>query len=524
MKDHVTLLRPDRRVADTGGLSSLPPDLLEQVRGRVRLLALLLLIAFGLDPLIYLSRLVLTAVLDLTPDADLATGGPFQVINLGAVVVSAGLWWVARSDRVTPSRLHTLGLAYQITICFVIATASSWQYFIQQGTLPNLTWVPVVVILFPLIMPGPPARMLAAAIAAAATWPLALLLLGWSGRVTVNADAITQATFSGALAVVFAYIGARVVYGLGREVVTARRMGSYHLEELLGQGGMGEVWRATHRLLARPAAIKLISPSLRGDTQIRGDLLLRFEREAQAIAQLRSPHTVELFDFGVADDGTLYYAMELLDGIDADTLVRRFGPMPPERVIDVLRQICHSLDEADSHGLVHRDIKPANIFLCRYGREYDFVKVLDFGLVKALHDGRDNTAGLTRETAVHGTPAYIAPEQAMGSSDIDGRADIYATGCVAYWLLTGQLVFHAETPQGLLVQHATALPTPPSTRTDLPIPEALDRLVLHCLAKDPAQRPQTARELARHLAALDVSPWTEERARDWWQANLPLAE
>src|SRR5262249_35542916 len=187
----------------------------------------------------------------------------------------------------------------------------------------------------------------------------------------------------------FAYVGARVIYGLGREVAVAREMGSYRLEEKIGQGGMGEVWRARHRMLARPAAIKLIHPALAADGRLGrfADLRRRFEREAQVTASLRSPHTVGLYDFGVANDGSFYYVMELLDGLDADTLVKRFGPLPAERVVHVLRQICHSLSEADSRGLVHRDIKPANIFLCRYGEEHDFVKVLDFGLAKAFTDG-----------------------------------------------------------------------------------------------------------------------------------------
>ena len=164
------------------------------------------------------------------------------------------------------------------------------------------------------------------------------------------------------------------------------------------------------------------------------------------IAQLRSPHTVELFDFGMADDGAFYYVMELLDGLDADALLRRFGPTPSERAIYVLRQICHSLSEAQSYGLVHRDIKPANIFLCRYGEEYDFVKVLDFGIVRAWRR-RQHERGAHTENAVQGTPAFMSPEQALGT-DVDGRADIYATGCLAYWLLTGQFVFTSQTPWG----------------------------------------------------------------------------
>jgi serine/threonine-protein kinase len=249
----------------------------------------------------------------------------------------------------------------------------------------------------------------------------------------------------------------------------------------------------------------------------------RFEREAQVIARLRSPHTVELFDFGVAADGAFFYAMELLEGLDADSLVRRFGPTPPERAIHVLRQMCHSLSEAQSCGLVHRDIKPANIFLCRYGEEYDFVKVLDFGIVGTVRGAEDDgSAVLTRENVLHGTPAFMAPEQALGT-EVDGRADIYATGCVAYWLLTGQNVFTAETAMGLVLQHAHAQPAPPSARIEQPIPAALDDLVLCCLAKEPAQRPQSARELSDRLAEVKgAGVWTQERAGEWWAAHQEL--
>jgi len=288
---------------------------------------------------------------------------------------------------------------------------------------------------------------------------------------------------------------------------------------------MGEVWRAKHRLLARPAAIKLIRPSLAdGHAGASDDLQRRFEREAQAIARLRSPHTVELFDFGIADDGAFYYVMELLDGLDADALVRRTGPLPAERVIHVIRQVCHSLSEAESCGLVHRDIKPANIFLCRYGEEHDFVKVLDFGLVKATRTTAEAGPALTQELTVQGTPAFIAPEQALGNSVLDGRADIYATGCVAYWLLTGHLVFTGETPLALVMHHAHTPPSAPSTHTELPIPAALDDLILSCLSKDPANRPQSARELSSRLAAIaGAGEWTEEHARKWWATHQPVS-
>jgi serine/threonine-protein kinase len=325
------------------------------------------------------------------------------------------------------------------------------------------------------------------------------------------------------LVVSMAYVGARVVYHLGTEVKRARELGSYRLEEKLGQGGMGEVWRAHHQMLARPAAIKLIRPSVErgGRAIISEDAIRRFEREAQVIARLRSPHTVEIFDFGRTDDGAFYYAMELLDGLDDDALVRRYGPLPPERAIHVLRQICHSLSEAQSHGLVHRDIKPANIFLCRYGEELDFVKVLDFGIVRAVRDAAEVDSAVTQDHVIQGTPAFMAPEQALGGA-VDGRADIYATGCVAYWLLTGEFVFTADTPTAMVMHHVRTPPAPPSSRGQSAIPRALDDLVLACLEKDLTNRPQSARELAKRLATIEgATAWTEDRAREWWTTVQP---
>ena len=524
MHDAVTILRPEVPLPDARGISSaFPPEVLEQVRRRVRLLALLILAAFAFDLVVYAGNWVANFAGYPLPASFFESGG-FQLVNLAAVAASAGLWWVARSRQVSASRLHTLGLAYEVAICFIIATLTFWQYYVTNGMLPNLTWVPVVIVLFPLIMPGPPGRMLVAAIAAGAMPPLALVLLDLAGKVNTVPDAYVQVTVHSAFAVACAYAGARLVYGLGREVTAARELGSYRLVERLGQGGMGEVWRARHRLLARSAAIKLIRPSVTADVRpgVSDEARRRFEREAQVIARLRSPHTVELFDFGIAADGAFYYVMELLDGLDVDTLVRRSGPVPAERAIYLLRQVCHSLSEAESCGLVHRDIKPANIFVCRYGEDCDFVKVLDFGIAKAAGAGPDIDPALTQGNVIHGTPAFIAPEQALGGLDLDGRADIYATGCVAYWLLTGQFVFTGETPMTLVMHHAHTLPTAPSTRTALPIPTALDNLVLSCLAKDPAERPQSARELSRRLADVEgASLWTEDRAREWWAAHSP---
>ncbi len=238
---------------------------------------------------------------------------------------------------------------------------------------------------------------------------------------------------------------------------------------------------------------------------------------------------MDLFDFGIADDGTFYYVMELLEGLDAERIVNKFGPMPAGRVIHVIRQVCHSLSEAESVSLVHRDIKPANIILCRYGEDYDFAKVLDFGIVKAIQEPGTAEAAmtltsLTADHVVQGTPGFIAPEQVLGGLPVDNRADIYGIGCVTYWLLTGQRVFTGDTPMKLLIQHAQAMPEPPSARTELPIPEELDAIVLACLAKNPSDRPQTARELARRLEAVPLTAeWTPKLAREWWDTHQPDA-
>jgi serine/threonine-protein kinase len=318
-------------------------------------------------------------------------------------------------------------------------------------------------------------------------------------------------------------VAASVVYQLGTAVRRAQELGSYRLVELLGAGGMGEVWRAEHRLLARPAAVKLIRTEVlgTGDAGERRINLQRFEREAQATASLRCPHTVELYDFGVADDGTFYYVMELLDGLDLEGLVRAHGPLPAARVVYLLRQICHSLGEAHTAGLIHRDIKPANIYVCRLGREADWIKVLDFGMVKRREERGDDDPKLTAEHVVGGTPAYMSPEQALGD-EVDGRTDLYSLGCVAYWMLTGHQVFEGRTPMETMMRHVRDAPAPPSSRTELPIPRGLEDLVMTLLAKAPDDRPRTADAvLAGLVDPMSEVPWTASAAVRWWDGHYP---
>ena len=314
------------------------------------------------------------------------------------------------------------------------------------------------------------------------------------------------------------------VLEIDEELLDKRAVGSYRLISQLGSGGMGEVWLASHRLLARPAAVKLIRQEVApGD--VREQLVGRFQREAQVTARLRSPHTVQLYDFGVNETGGFYYVMELLQGLDLQVLVNRFGPQVPERVIMLLRQACRSLAEAHGHGLVHRDIKPANLFVARLGSEYDFLKVLDFGIVKdrpgmGTPDARETL--LSAQNVLPGTPAFIAPEVIFGNRTIDGRADLYSLACAAYWTLTGRLVFEASTSAQMILHHAQTAPVRPSEVSELPIPKELDAVLMQCLEKDPAARPGSALELESHLARIRCKePWTEARARAWWTTHAP---
>ena len=269
---------------------------------------------------------------------------------------------------------------------------------------------------------------------------------------------------------------------------------------------MGEVWLARHSLLRRDAAVKLILPELleRASHSERRHMQERFESEAQAISSLRSPHTVAIYDYGLAENGSLYYAMEYLHGVDAQTLVARYGPQPAGRVVSFLRQACESLEEAHDAGLIHRDIKPSNIFICRLGKRTDFVKVVDFGLVKQL--ARSTESALTNDGAISGTPAFMAPEQVRGE-EVDARTDIYELGCLAYFLLTGTIVFDKPNPMATAVAHLNEPPTPPSTRSELAIPPSLERVVMACLEKSAKTGPSPWPSSGRcYMAAPRVRP------------------
>ena len=381
----------------------------------------------------------------------------------------------------------------------------------------------VSIVVYPLVVPTTPGKVLVASLLSATTGPATVAVAALALGAPVVDPPLAVATYflsTNYLCAMLAYVVARIVHRYGVRLRNAREIGSYELVEQLAEGGMGEVWRARHRLLARPAAIKLIRAELLGaNDRARQAAMRRFEREAQETAVLGSTHTVDVYDFGITHEGDFYYVMELLDGLSLDRFVQLHGPMEPARVVYVLRQVCHSLGEAHERGLIHRDIKPANIFLCRLGPDDDFVKVLDFGLVKHV-DGAAAGTMLTMEASTPGTPAYMAPEIAMGRPGIDGRSDLYSLGCVAFFLLTGRAVFLEETAVGTALAHVKDVPPAPSTLSEFRITPGLDEVVLSCLAKSPADRPASATELAARLADTDLQGvWTPALARNWWNLH-----
>jgi serine/threonine-protein kinase len=509
----------DRPTHATG----LPPDLLAQSARRLRIVALLYAFVFftsnPLTALLFADQraVFLSSVLNWAP----------STISIAAALGVAAVTW---SRRIPAGTVLAMGLGFEVAGSYGIAAA---QYLdvARYATEPpwaGLSWVAVWMLGFTVMIPSQPRWALLAALASASAVPVVVGFVAATETLPVEATPLRFFFFiilPYLLVVLIAYVGATVVYRLGTELKRARELGSYRLLERLGTGGMGEVWRAQHRLLARPAAIKLMRPEVPGGSSLerQSELRARFEREAQATASLRSPHTIQLYDFGVADDGSFFHVMELLDGFDLNTLVDRFGPVPVERAVHLLKQVCHSLGEAHAEGLIHRDIKPPNVYVCRYGREVDFVKVLDFGLVKVQHAGRADLVA-TADHMIGGTPAFMAPEQVTGDRPLDSRADIYALGCLGYWLTTGQLVFEGRTVMDTLLQHAQAKPVPPSQRSELSIPDDFDRLILGCLEKNPEDRPATADTVAAWLDTIETdAAWDVERARAWWDAHHPVA-
>lgn len=446
------------------------------------------------------------------------------LVVLFVVLAALGINVIVRYRLLSPVAILNLGLAFEIVVAGAISFSETALPRSPDGPVLGASKVALWIGIVGLLIPNKPWIKFATALGSASTLPLAYVL-------NLHLYGYEPLRWNRLLVLIhLPYVMAFVNYGLSKRmwrmeqaVQKARDLGSYHLLSLIGKGGMGEVWRGRHRMLARDAAIKVIRADMvttgrRYDSEV---VRKRFEQEAHAIASLRSPHTVHLYDFGVSEDGSPYYAMELLDGISLQVLVNKFGPQPVSRVVHILRQVCDSLEEAHRQGLVHRDIKPNNIFTCAVGIEYDFVKVLDFGLVKNMSD--KTAMHLTAPGGIAGTPAYITPEVAVGGQSVGTRVDIYALGCVAYFLLTGSPVFTERSAIDMVLAHVHKTPAPPSERSASPLPAALESAILRCLAKRPEERPQSALELRRLIDAADVPEWLPEDAETWWQTHLPAS-
>lgn len=442
---------------------------------------------------------------------------------LANVLGAAGLIALQHYRVVPPATVLQLGMVYELIVAFYISTLETSLPFDPDAVVRGGSNLAIWIVIVGFLVPNRPIVTLTVALLAATTWPVAYVInVARLDLTPLPWNRLVAWTFVNYLAALWAYFIARRMHGMEVAAQKAQDLGSYHLESLIGRGGMGEVWRARHKMLAREAAIKIIRPELvQGASARQADVAMRrFEREARVTADLQSPHTVYLYDFGTSRDGHFYFVMELLDGISLQKLVQTFGPQPGSRVIHILRQVCLSLEEAHARGMVHRDLKPSNIMVCKVALQHDFVKVLDFGLVKPTH--AEEFTNLTGEGVSAGTPGYIAPEIAMGEERIDGRADLYTLGCVAYYLLTGTLVFNETSPTAMAVAHVQKDPVRPSERTELPVSPDLEALVLQCLAKKPEARPASARALIRMLdACVDAKQWCAEDADAWWRTHLP---
>jgi serine/threonine-protein kinase len=405
--------------------------------------------------------------------------------------------------------LYRIDLVYAVFIGISFGLSAALSEDLRPAAYAALVYGSFTVFTRALVVPSSGRRT---AIVSTCTWVPMLAAAIWLGATSEQelpgpAFVLGCIVFGG-VAIVLATTGSRIIYGLRRQVSEAMQLGQYTLDRKIGEGGNGAVYRARHALLRRPTAVKLLLPD-----KVGAENLDRFEREVQHMSQLTHPNTVAVFDYGRSPDGVLYYAMEYLAGVDLENLVRLHGPQPSSRVIDILVQVCGALQEAHEAGIIHRDIKPANIILCERGGVADVAKVVDFGLVKEITRDTSTSAQL-----ILGTPAYVAPEAVTDPARIGPTVDLYALGCVGYFLLTGRRVFEGKTAIELCVQHVTAAPRRPSEVAQLQVPAELEDLILRCLAKDPAARFESASQLAEALEALPrARDWTRADARRWWR-------
>jgi serine/threonine-protein kinase len=446
---------------------------------------------------------------------------PENVLHLAATLVFALEWLLCRGARCSSRQLNIIdvGTTFGSLATFAIAFVVIPQHGFEPALV--LTLITVAGLLTrAVVVPGTARRTLWVSVLCCLPTLVASYVIARQAPQTLAAmkwSALASCVYVGtwlAMTVALATLASRIIYGLSQRVRAATELGQYTLEEKIGEGGMGTVYRARHALLRRPTAVKLLPPEVGGEKAVR-----RFEREVQLTSALTHPNTIAIYDYGRSPEGIFYYAMEYLEGITLEDLVIHDGPQPPGRVVHLLKQICGALAEAHDVHLIHRDIKPANIVLCIRGGLADYVKVLDFGLVKEVAAASPK---LSTAQAVMGTPAYLAPEALTRPDEIDARADLYAVGAVAYELLAGKPAFDGASVVEVCARILHETPAPPSERGGGSVPPALEELVLACLSKDPGARPQSALEISEALdLAGDRYRWTAQDAKRWWDQRAP---
>ncbi|HEY6547015.1 MAG TPA: serine/threonine-protein kinase [Vicinamibacteria bacterium] len=456
---------------------------------------------------------------------NLPGGDAASRLLLASAVVAFIQWWLCQLGP----RPEGVLLAIDAVATTLVALLSAGLAFAGfEGEPPGLAYarasllVSLSLVFRAVVVPSTPRRTLQLGLVVACG-TLGISQVWWHSTQAgaFGLPAVLHAAWTAAFclaAVAISTLASRSIFGLREQVREAWQLGQYTLLEKIGEGGMGAVYRASHAMLRRPTAVKLLPPGPAG-----AERLQRFEREVQMTSRLTHPNTVAIFDYGRTPDGIFYYAMEYLEGLNLEDLARHDGPQPAGRVVHVLRQVAGSLAEAHEVGLIHRDIKPANVILVsQRGGAPDVAKVVDFGLVKDLEQGTE----LSRDDQIAGTPLYLAPEAITSPGRVGARSDLYSLGCVGYYLLTGRPVFEGRNMVEVCGHHLHTVPTPPAERLGQPVPEGLSALLLACLEKDPSRRPSFAGAFLAALEALEgVPPWTTEDARGWWSArgNLVVA-
>lgn len=452
---------------------------------------------------------------EVYPDTRPDRATTINVFAAIGVAMLAVVWAAARRQRDYSENVLT-GIDVAATSIIGLAFAAS--AILAQDRLVNVyssfMWVSFAVFGRSLIVPSSGSRT--AFLGSLGVAPMLVTALAVTTAVPRPALFVGTLIFC-VVIVVLSTVGSHVIYGLRQQVREAMQLGQYTIGQKIGEGGMGTVYKARHALLRRPTAIKLLKSE-----GAQPDELARFEKEVQLTSELTHPNTIAVYDYGRSPDGVFYYAMEYLDGIDLELLVAEHGAIPEERVVHILRQVCGALAEAHDRGLIHRDIKPSNVILCCRGGIADVAKVLDFGLVKEMAADEDDED----HSKISGTPAYLSPESIASPDAVTPLSDIYALGAVAYFLLTGELVFPGKNLVQLCYKHLHEAPVSPSARGDAEISPDIEKLVMACLEKDPADRPASAKALGEELSRLDCATrWTQERAAEWWaKSELPTAE